>query len=139
MISSPWRQGRPLMTMLSPSVVFLVRHISSGVAFSSPATASRGLRITVWAGGATALLMIIAGLLTGLSWNAAVASGTFTNTLGGFQQSLGQVSAMYTIASLTSAVAVYGLSLLSWTFIRTFTSGSAQASEVLMIGESDDE
>ena len=140
-----WNDGISLglmlvaIPLLGMGFIFHAFPRATGRALFGADTASRGLRITLWGGGATALLMIIAGLITGLSWNAAVASGSFTNTLGGFQQSLGQVSAIYTVASLTSVVAVFGLSHLSWTFIRTFTSGTAQASEVLMIGEADDE
>ncbi len=92
----------------------------------------RGVRLTLWAGGATALLLVLAGVISGLSWNAGVASGAFANTGPGFQQSLGQVSTLYTVAALTAIVAVVGLGLVAWNVTRTFTSGAARPSEVLI-------
>lgn len=92
----------------------------------------RGVRITLWAGGATSVLLVVAGVISGLSWTAGVSSGAFGNTGAGFQQSLGQVSTLYTVAALTSIVAVVGLGLIAWNVTRTFTSGAARPFEVLI-------
>jgi cytochrome c oxidase cbb3-type subunit 1 len=103
-----------------------------------PDTVSRGVRLTLWGGGATSMLLIVAGIVSGLSWNAGAASGAFANSGLGFQQSLGSVSAMYTVAAITSTIAVFGLVPLAWTFIRTFTSGAVAPAEVLMVGGDDE-
>ena len=103
-----------------------------GRAIFGPDTVTRGVRLTMWAGGLASLLLIIAGLVSGLSWNFGVASGAFANTGAGFQETLAGVSPLYTAAALASTVAVVGLALLFWTVVRTFTSGTVQASEVLM-------
>ena len=49
-----------------------------------------------------------------------------------FQQSLGNVSALYTIAALAALVATYGLALLAGTIARTYTSGEVQPTELLV-------
>ena len=123
--------------LLGMGFIFHAFPRATGRAVFAPETALRAARLILWAGGTTSLLLVIAGLISGLSWNAAVASGSFTNTAGGFQQSLGSVSSMYTVASITSIVAVLGLTLLSSTLLRTFTSGAVQASEVLMVDETE--
>ena len=101
--------------------------------------ASRGLRLAMWAGCTTALALILAGVITGLSWNFGVASGAFANTGAGFAQTLGSVQTLYLISALSSIVAVVGLALLVGTVMRTYTSGAVQASEVLVETVSDSE
>lgn len=139
-----WNEGLSLglmlvaVPLLGMGFVFHAFPRAAGREIFGPGTASRGLRYTLWAGGLTSLLLVIAGIISGLSWNAGASSGAFANSGTGFQQSLGAVSAMYTVAAVTSIVAVIGLALLSWTFIRTFTSGTVAATELLMVDGGDD-
>lgn len=108
-------------------------------------TAGRGLRLTLWGGGTAAGSLIVTGLITGLTWNWANASGTLSNTGAGFSATLQGVDVFFTVAALASVVALVGLALLSWTVIGTYLAGSVRAVEVLVpvaaadASESDDE
>ncbi len=133
-----WHDGLALAVMLVAAPLLVIGFTfhafprATGRALFRPAAAIRGLRVALWGGAATAGLLIVAGLISGLAWNAGVASGSFGNTGAGFQISLGNVSTLYTVAALTAVIATDGLAILGWTVIRTYTSGEARTSEVLM-------
>lgn len=93
--------------------------------------ARRGLGLLLWGGGATAGALAVGGLVTGLAWNWAAASGAATNAGEGFSAALEQVDVLFTLAALASAAAAAGTALLAWTLVRTYTSGEARAVEVL--------
>lgn len=118
--------------LLGMGFIFHAFSRATGREIFGPETASRGLRLTLWAGGATSLSLVIAGLVSGLSWNFGVASGAFANTGTGFQTSLGSVTALFIVAALASVAALVGLTLLAWTVIRTYTSGAARPTEMLI-------
>ena len=93
--------------------------------------ARRGLGLLLWGGGAAAGALAVNGLVTGLTWNWAAASGAASNTGEGFSAALGRVEVLFTLAALASVAAAAGAVLLTWTLVRTYTAGEARAVEVL--------
>ena len=105
---------------------------TTGRELSGTKTVNRGLRLTMWGGGATAAAMAVGGLATGLTWNWAVASGARSNSGAGFSDTLAGVDALFTLAALASVVAGVGIALLAWAVIGTYVAGPAGAVEMLL-------
>lgn len=105
---------------------------TTGREFSGIETVNRGLRLVLWGGGVAAGAMALAGLVAGLTWNWATASGARANSGSGFSETLAAVDVLFTLAALASVVAVVGIALLAWAAIGTYVAGPARAVEMLM-------
>ena len=105
---------------------------TTGREFSGTDTVNRGLRLTLWGGGAAAGALAVAGLATGLTWNWAIASGARANSGIGFSDTLAGVEALFTLGALASVIAVVGIALLAWAAVGTYVAGPARAVEMLM-------
>ena len=117
---------------LGMAFVFYAFPRITGRELSNTDQAGRGLRLTLWGGGAAAGALMVTGLVTGLTWNWAILSGTRANTGAGFSATLAGVDVLFTLAALASVVAVVGIALLAWTAVGTYVAGPARAVEVLM-------
>ncbi|MYF26222.1 MAG: hypothetical protein F4211_02600 [Acidimicrobiia bacterium] len=133
-----WHEGLTFGTVLvavpalALSFVFHAFPRTTGRNLSDERTAGRGLRWLTWGGGITAACFLLAGLVSGMAWNWANASGTRTNTGLGFSAGLSEVNLLFTLGALASVVALAGVALMVWTVIRTYISGTARPVEVLI-------
>ena len=105
---------------------------TTGRELSGTETVTRGLRLTLWGGGAAAGSLAVAGLATGLTWNWAIASGARANSGIGFSDTLAGIDTLFTLAALASVVAVVGIALLAWAAVGTYLAGPARAVEILI-------
>ena len=118
--------------VLAMAFVFYALPRTTGRELSDPRQAARGLRLTLWGGGATAAALMVSGLVTGVTWNWASASGARANVGEGFSESLAGVDVLFTLGALASIVALTGIALLVWTAAGTYLAGPARAVEILM-------
>ena len=95
-------------------------------------TAGRGLRLLAWGGGITAAAFLIAGLVSGITWNWASASGSRLNAGEGFSETFAELDLMFTVGALASVVALVGIALMVWTALGTYVSGTARPVEMLV-------
>ncbi len=95
-------------------------------------TAGRGLRLLTWGGGITAAAFLIAGLVSGITWNWASASGSRLNAGAGFSETFAEMGLMFTVGALASVVALVGIALMVWTAMGTYVSGTARPVEMLV-------
>ena len=117
--------------LLGLAFVFYAFPRVTGRALSDTRLAGRGFRLTLWGGGIAAGSLIVTGLVTGLTWNWASASGAMSNAGAGFSAALGEVDVLFTVAALASVVEVIGLALLTWTVVGIYVAGPAGIVEVL--------
>ena len=123
--------------LLGLAFIFYAFPRTTGRDLAGAELASRGLRLALWGGGATSASLAVAGLVSGLTWNWATASGSRANTGAGFSDTLAGIDVLFTLAALTSVVAVAGIALLAWTAVGTYIGGSARAVETLIPVEAD--
>lgn len=135
-----WYEGLALATLLGSAPLLLL----GGIAYLLPQVsgrrlvgdlADRGIRATAWGGSLTGVLLVIAGVVTGLAWN----SGAAPNAGVEYVRTTALTSTYLLVAILTALVALLGIALLGLTVVRTFTSGDAIPSEVLVEVGGDDE
>ena len=98
----------------------------------APRTVQIGMRLTLWGGAAAGGLLLIAGLVTGLSWNWANAAGALRNTGAGFGTILDGAAPLYTLTAGAAVAAATGVAVLAWSVLRTYVSGEAAPVEVLV-------
>lgn len=134
-----WYEGLLLASVLAMTPLLLI----GAMAYALPQVAGRRLvddlarraiRMTAWGGGITGVLLLMAGLSTGLGWN----TGAVPNHGGDYVRTSGLSDAFYLLAIATAAVAAIGVVLLTLTITRTYTSGEAIASEVLVEVDTDE-
>jgi len=135
-----WYEGLALATLLAAAPLLLI----GAMAYALPqiagralvdSLAGRGLRATLWGGSLTGLLLVISGLVTGLGWN----TGAVPNSGVDYVRTTGLTDTYQLLAILTSLVAAVGIGMLAMMILRTYTSGEAIASEVLIEVGRDDE
>lgn len=112
---------------------------TTGRDLADEAAAERGLRLLTWGGGITAAAFLIAGLVSGITWNWANASGARLNSGAGYSDTLAQMGPMFTVGALASVVALVGIALMVWTALGTYVSGKARPVEMLVPVESRDD
>ncbi|MDE0139136.1 MAG: cbb3-type cytochrome c oxidase subunit I [bacterium] len=105
---------------------------TTGRDLASEAPAERGLRLLTWGGGITAGAFVVAGLVSGITWNWASASGSRLNAGAGFADTFAEVDVMFTLGALASVVALVGIALMVWTALGTYVSGTARPVEMLV-------
>ena len=118
--------------VLGLAFVYYALPRTTGRALSGTGNVNRGLRLTLWGGGAAAAAMAISGLVTGLTWNWAIASGARSNSGAGFSETLASVDVLFTLAALASVIAAVGIALLAWAAVGTYVAGPARAVETLV-------
>ncbi len=94
--------------------------------------AERGRRLVLWGGGMCGGIMALAGLISGMTWNWASASGARTNFGSGFAVGASDLHVLYTLAALAALVALGGIGLAAWSVLASYISGTSHPVEVLM-------
>ncbi|MCY4621352.1 MAG: cbb3-type cytochrome c oxidase subunit I [bacterium] len=112
---------------------------TTGRDLASEEPAERGLRLLMWGGGITAAAFLIAGLVSGITWNWANASGSRLNAGAGYSDTFAEVDLMFTVGALASVVALVGIALMVWTALGTYVSGTARPVEMLVPVEARDD
>ncbi len=112
---------------------------TTGRDLASEEPAERGLRLLTWGGGITAAAFLIAGLVSGITWNWANASGSRLNAGAGYSDTFAEVDLMFTVGALASVVALVGVALMVWTALGTYVSGTARPVEMLVPVEARDD
>ncbi len=112
---------------------------TTGRDLASEERAERGLRLLTWGGGITAAAFLIAGLVSGITWNWANASGSRLNAGAGYSDTFAEVDLMFTVGALASVVALVGIALMVWTALGTYVSGTARPVEMLVPVEARDD
>ena len=120
------------VTALAMAFIFHGLPRTTGRELANPHLANRGLRLTIWGGAITSGSLMANGLLSGLTWNWASASGTRTNVGEGFSSTMAGVQVLLTVSALASLVALLGIALLIWTAATTYLAGSARPEEILV-------
>ena len=133
--------GSTLVAIPALGVAFVFHAFprTTGRDLASEETAERGLRLLTWGGGITAAAFLIAGLVSGITWNWANASGSRLNAGTGFSDTLAGVDVMFTVGALASVVALVGIALMVWAALGTYVSGRARPVEMLVPVESRDD
>ena len=90
------------------------------------------LRATLVGVGSLALLLWLAGLISGYSWAAGALTGTYISAGEGFANTLEQVRLAYGLAALAALVLFAGQVTFAYNTYRTFTSGRPTAHETLV-------
>ena len=90
------------------------------------------LRATLIGAGSLAVLLWLAGLVSGYSWAAGALTGAYSSTGEGFANTLDQVRLAYGLAALAALVLFAGQVAFAYNTYRTFTSGAATAHETLI-------
>jgi cbb3-type cytochrome oxidase subunit 1 len=104
---------------------------AAGRELASPERALQSIRLTVWGVGGAALLMVIGGIVTGLSWTG----GAFTSTpaIGeNWEAVSGLGSLMIGLSLIGIAVMLLGQLAFILSVLGTISRGSAAQDEVLM-------
>ncbi len=133
-----WHEGLTMglvliaVAVLAMAFVFYGLPRTTGRNLSNPQLVIRGLRLTIWGGGITSGALMVSGLLKGLTWNWASASGTRTNLGEGFSSTMAEVDVLFTVAALSSLVALLGIVLLVWSAAATYLAGPARPDEILV-------
>jgi len=135
-----WYEGLILATVLAAAPLLLI----GAMAYALPqiagrrlvdGLAKRGISATLWGGSVTGLLLVISGLVTGLGWN----TGAVPNSGEEYVRTTGLIDTYQLLAILSALVAAAGIAMLTLVILRTYTSGEAIASEVLVwVGEDDE-
>lgn len=118
--------------VLAMAFIFYALPRTTGRELSDPRPAARGLRLTLWGGGTAAAALMVNGLLGGLTWNWASASGARANRGEGFASTAAEANVLLTLGALASWVALIGIALLVWTAAGTYLAGSARPEEILV-------
>jgi cbb3-type cytochrome oxidase subunit 1 len=104
-----------------------------GRALASIERAVGVVRLTAISGIATGVLLVLAGLITGLSWSGAGFAGAFDNTGAGWLESSGLPGIFTGLSVLAGAFLAWSLIGLAVSIYRSLTSGRATVQEVLVI------
>lgn len=104
-----------------------------GRTLDSTERAARTIRMVAWSGGATGLLLVLAGITTGFAWTGAAFTGLFANVGSGWSESAGLSGIFTGLAVLTGLSLALGLVGLAVSVYRSLTSGKATTQEVLVL------
>ena len=133
-----WHEGLIIGTTLvavpalGMAFVFHAFPRTTGRDLAGEEAAERGLRLLTWGGGITAAAFLVAGLVSGITWNWASASGSRLNAGAGYSDTFAEVDLMFTVGALASVVALVGIALMVWTALGTYVSGTARPVEMLV-------
>ncbi len=105
----------------------------------SPRLAILHLRLTTWGGGAAAILLWAAGVISGYTWAGGAFAGAGTGSAEGFLETLRSVYPLYMLAGVAALVVFTGQVIFVYNVLRTFTSSAAGDLEVLVPVEVGDE
>lgn len=103
----------------------------SGREAVSPALGARHVRLTAWGVGATMVLLMAAGIVTGFSW----AGGAYREVYAvgdGWASLTGGTKVLVGFSVLTMLVALVGQLTMALVVFRTLTEGRAVAQEILV-------
>jgi cbb3-type cytochrome oxidase subunit 1 len=103
----------------------------TGRELASDDMAMRHLRYTIVGVGATAGLLMVAGVIQGFAWNGAAFTGTVAAGEG-WAEAAGATGVLLGLAALAGLVALGGQLIFALNVYRTITSGRATAQEILV-------
>lgn len=129
-------------TLLASAFIYHALPRLLGRGLFSERLATLHLRLTLIGIGALALLLWLAGLVSGYGWNGGALTGAFAATGEGFASVLERVRVLYILTVPAAALLFAGQAVFAYNAYRTFTSGPAGPHEVLVPvagGESVDE
>ncbi len=92
------------------------------------------LQATLAGAGGLALLLWLAGLISGYSWAAGALTGTYVAVGEGFANTVDQVRLAYSLTALAALVLFGGQVAFAYNTYRTFTSGRPTVHEALVPG-----
>jgi cbb3-type cytochrome oxidase subunit 1 len=118
--------------LLLGSGLYLMVPALTGRRLESASTAVYQIRLVALGTGATALLLMAAGMVRGFAWTGGSYTGAFSDVGEGWMFSAGQADLLSGLAILTGLLATVGQALLVLTVFRTITSGRADVAEVLV-------
>jgi cytochrome c oxidase cbb3-type subunit 1 len=104
-----------------------------GRALASTERALGVVRLTAISGTATGILLVLAGLISGLSWSGAGFVGAFDNVGAGWLESSGLPGIFTGLSVLAGVFLAWSLLGLAVSIYRSLTSGRATVQEVLVI------
>ncbi len=93
------------------------------------------LRATLIGAGSLALLLWMAGLVSGYSWAAGALTGAYVSAGEGFANTVEQVRLAYSLTALAALVLFGGQVVFAYNTYRTFTSGTPTVHEALVPGK----
>jgi cytochrome c oxidase cbb3-type subunit 1 len=91
------------------------------------------VRLTAISGIATGVLLVLAGLISGLSWSGAGFAGAFDNVGAGWLESSGLPGIFTGLSVLAGVFLAWSMLGLAVSIYRSLTSGRATVQEVLVI------
>lgn len=103
-----------------------------GRRFYSERLTTLHLRATLIGAGSLAVLLWLAGLISGYSWAAGALTGTYMSAGDGFANTIDQVRFAYGLAALAALGLFAGQVAFAYNTYRTFTSGEPTAHETLI-------
>jgi cbb3-type cytochrome oxidase subunit 1 len=118
--------------LLTASWVYQALPKLTGRELASTRLANRHIRLTVAGVGGAALLLMMAGLLTGYGWAGGAYTGAFANAGEGWVQSSSVPGLLTGLAALAFAAGSWGIWTLAADVLRTLSSGRATVQEVLV-------
>jgi cbb3-type cytochrome oxidase subunit 1 len=104
-----------------------------GRRFYSERLTTLHLRATLIGAGSLAVLLWLAGLISGYSWAAGALTGAYISAGDGFSNTISQVRLAYSLAAVAALVLFAGQVTFAYNTYRTFTSGEPTMHEALIL------
>jgi cbb3-type cytochrome c oxidase subunit I len=104
-----------------------------GRRFYSERLTTLHLRATLIGTGSLAVLLWLAGLISGYSWAAGALTGAYISAGDGFSNTISQVRLAYSLAAVAALVLFAGQVTFAYNTYRTFTSGEPTMHEALIL------
>ena len=98
------------------------------------ANAGRQIKLVAWGSLATALFLVIAGILAGFAWTGGSYTGSYTETGDGWAEAMALPNVFIGVAVLGALVTFVGQLLFVRNVVSAITSGTATTQEVLVYG-----
>lgn len=104
----------------------------TGREISDLGDAGRQIKLVAWGSLGTALMLVIAGILSGFAWTGGSYTGSYTDAGEGWSQSMALPNVFIGLAVLGALVTFVGQLLFVKNVVSSVTSGSATEQEVLV-------
>jgi cbb3-type cytochrome oxidase subunit 1 len=96
------------------------------------ANAGRQIKLVAWGSLATALFLVLGGILTGFAWTGGSYTGSYTDTGEGWAEAMALPDVLIGVAVLGALVTFVGQLLFARNVTSAITSGTATTQEVLV-------
>ncbi len=111
----------------------------TGREISDTGSAGRQVKLVAWGSLSTALLLALAGILTGFSWTGGSYTGSYSETGEGWAEAMALPNILIGVAVLGALVTFLGQLLFIRSVTSSVTSGAATTQEVLVYTETSGE